>query len=78
MFVLSGELKDDIARKTGLSTDQISSMSTSAINAHLEARLSKKLPMRYPHKKLAARGSVYINTERLITPEETERKISLI
>lgn len=76
MFMLKDKIKKNIAKKTGLTFDQISSMSSDEINKHLEALLNKTLPMGYPEDSLAARGSVYINTKRLITPEETEESIA--
>ena len=75
MFTFNDKVKNNMERKIGLSVDAIRQMSSEHIDAHIESRVGKKLRLAHSaDKRLKPRGSVYLNTGRILS----SRKITLI
>ena len=67
MFTLSPRIKNIIAKKTGLTVDEISTKS--------QCEIIRLAP---PDRRLKARGSVYINEERMLSSEKIDKLIARI
>ena len=79
MLPLSLKTKQNIEKSVGISTDQISSMSTTELDTHIEKKIKKKLRIYIPRDSLLiGRGSVYIYLRRLMEMDIIDKVLSRI
>jgi hypothetical protein len=79
MHVLNEQSRKSILHNTGLTVEEISSMSLEEAELELEQKIGKKLFFRISKNPLlVGRGSVYLDLGRLMPIQKIERLLSRI